>query len=191
MINLIIFGAPGAGKGTQAKKIANIYKLYHLSTGDFIRKEIKNKTKLGLEAKNYSSKGELVPDSLVIEMLKKEIEKYPENSGFVLDGFPRNLNQAQELDKILNNKNTKVEAVLVLEVPNKELIKRIKNRAKNSNRVDDQNEKIINNRLKIYQKNTKPLINYYKKQNKVYEVNGLGYIEEITNRLNKVIDKLI
>jgi adenylate kinase len=191
MINLIIFGAPGAGKGTQAKKIADIHQLHHLSTGDLFRKEIKNKTDLGIEAKNYSSKGELVPDILVIEILKKEIEKYPYGSGFIFDGFPRNLNQAQELDEVLSKKNTKIQATLVLDVPDQELIKRIKNRAKDSSRIDDQNEDIINNRLEIYKKDTKPLINYYQKQNKVYEVNGLGDIDDITDRLNKVIDNLV
>jgi adenylate kinase len=190
MIKLIIFGAPGAGKGTQAKKIAEIHQLHHLSTGDLFRKEIKNKTDLGIEAKKYSSKGGLVPDSLVIEILKKEIEKYPKSSGFVFDGFPRNLNQAQELDKMLAKKNTEIQAVLALEVPDQELIKRIKNRAKNSSRVDDQNEEIINNRLEIYQKDTKPLLDYYQEQDKVYEINGLGDIDKITDRLNKVIDNL-
>jgi adenylate kinase len=190
MIKLIIFGAPGAGKGTQAKKIAEIHQLHHLSTGDLFRKEIKNKTDLGIEAKKYSSKGELVPDSLVIEILKKEIEKHPKSSGFVFDGFPRNLNQAQELDKMLAKKNTEIQAVLALEVPDQELIKRIKNRAKNSSRVDDQNEEIINNRLEIYQKDTKPLLDYYQEQDKVYEINGLGDIDKITDRLNKVIDNL-
>ena len=191
MINFIIFGAPGAGKGTQAKKIANIHQLQHLSTGDLFRKEIKNKTELGIEAQNYSSKGELVPDSLVIEILKKEIEKHPESSGFIFDGFPRNLNQAQELDKMLKEKDTKIQAVLALEVPNEELIRRIKDRAKDSKRIDDQNEEIINNRLKIYKEDTQPLLNYYQEQNKVHNINGLGTIDEITDRLNKVIDKLI
>ncbi|HKK54253.1 MAG TPA: adenylate kinase [Patescibacteria group bacterium] len=191
MINFIIFGAPGAGKGTQAKKIANIHQLQHLSTGDLFRKEIKNKTELGIEAQNYSSKGELVPDSLVIEILKKEIEKHPESSGFIFDGFPRNLNQAQELDKMLKEKDTKIQAVLALEVPNEELIRRIKDRAKDSKRIDDQNEEIINNRLKIYKEDTQPLLNYYQEQNKVHNINGLGTIDEITDRLNKAIDKLI
>ncbi len=191
MINFIIFGAPGAGKGTQAKKIADIHQLQHLSTGDLFRKEIKNKTELGIEAQNYSSKGELVPDSLVIEILKKEIEKHPESSGFIFDGFPRNLNQAQELDKMLKEKDTKIQAVLALEVPNEELIRRIKDRAKDSKRIDDQNEEIINNRLKIYKEDTQPLLNYYQEQNKVHNINGLGTIDEITDRLNKVIDKLI
>jgi adenylate kinase len=165
MIKLIIFGAPGAGKGTQAKKIAEIHQLHHLSTGDLFRKEIKNKTDLGIEAKKYSSKGGLVPDSLVIEILKKEIEKHPK-------------------------RNAEIQAVLALEVPDQELIKRIKNRAKNSSRVDDQNEEIINNRLEIYQKDTKPLLDYYQEQDKVYEINGLGDIDKITDRLNKVIDNL-
>jgi adenylate kinase len=191
MINLIIFGAPGAGKGTQAQKIADIYKLQHLSTGDLFRQEIKNKTKLGIKAINYSSKGELVPDTLVIEILKKEINKYPQSAGFIFDGFPRNINQAQELDKILDEKETKIRAVLALEVPDQELIKRIKNRAKDSNRVDDQNEEIIHNRLEIYKRDTKPLLNYYQKQDKIHEVDGLGDIDDITDRLSNEIDKLL
>jgi adenylate kinase len=191
MNNFIIFGAPGAGKSIQAKKIAKIYHLKHLSTGKLIRKEIKNKTELGIKATKYSSKGDLVPDSLVIKILKKEIEKNPTSSGFVFDGFPRNLKQAQELDNMLNKKDAKVAAVLALEVPNQELIKRIKNRTKDSNRIDDRNEEIISNRLKIYSKDTQPLLSYYKKQNKVHKINGLGTIDEVTGRLNKVIDKLI
>jgi len=191
MINLIIFGAPGAGKGTQAKKIADIHKLHHLSTGDLFRREIENKTALGVEAQNYSSKGELVPDSLVIEILKKEIEKHPESSGFIFDGFPRNLNQAQELDRMLKDKGTNIQAVLALEVPDEELIKRITDRAKESKRIDDQNEEIIHNRLNIYKKDTQPLLNYYQDQDKVHVINGLGTIDEITDRLNKEVDKLI
>ncbi|MCF7795435.1 adenylate kinase [Patescibacteria group bacterium] len=191
MINIIIFGAPGAGKGTQAQKIAELHKLQHLSTGDLFRKEIKNKTDLGIEAQNYSSKGELVPDTLVIEILKKEIEKHPESSGFVFDGFPRNLNQAQELDKMLDEKDTQIQAVLALDVPDEELINRIKARAKDSNRIDDQNEDIIYNRLDIYKQDTQPLLDYYKQQSKVYKINGVGSINEITDRLNKVIDKLV
>ncbi|MFP4514729.1 MAG: adenylate kinase [Parcubacteria group bacterium] len=191
MINLIIFGAPGAGKGTQAQKIAESHKLQHLSTGDLFREEIKNNTELGRKALDYSSKGELVPDSLVIEILKKEIEKHPESSGFVFDGFPRNLNQAQELDKILNEKNNNITAVLALDVPDQELIKRIKNRAKESNRIDDQNEEIINNRLDVYKQDTQPLLNYYQQEAKLHKINGLGTIDEVTNRLNEVVDKLV
>ena len=191
MINLIIFGAPGAGKGTQAKKIAEKYNLHHLSTGDLFRREISNKTDLGLKVEDYTNKGALVPDSLVIEMLKREVERHPQSLGFIFDGFPRNTKQAEKLDEMLKEKQQKITAVLVLDVENDELIKRIKNRAKNSNRPDDKNVEVINNRLQIYKDNTYPVLDYYQKQNKVYKIDGLGEIDDITNKLSKIIDNLL
>jgi adenylate kinase len=190
MLNIVLFGPPGAGKGTQAEKIINTYNLVHLSTGDILRKELAEKTKLGMEAKNYMDKGELVPDEIVIGMIETKIDRNPGAKGFIFDGFPRTIAQAQALDRLLSKKGTPITAMLMLIVEHDELIKRLLNRGKDSGRRDDQNIAVIENRIKVYNNETAPLVDYYKKQGKYHAVGGMGSIEEIFNRLCVTINNL-
>ncbi len=191
-MNLVIFGPPGSGKGTQAEKIAKCYNLVSLSTGAILRQEINSKppTPLGLQAKPYLDNGGLVPDELVVDILKKEMSKFPESTGFIFDGYPRTPRQAEALNTALAEVNQEIAATLVLEVDQKELITRLLKRGKNSGRSDDQSVTVIENRLNVYEKNTSPLIDYYRNLGKLKIVNGLGPIEEIYNRLKDEIDKL-
>lgn len=183
MINLVLFGPPGAGKGTQAVSLVEKYNLYHLSTGDVFRYNIGEKTELGILAKSYMDKGELVPDEVTINMLKSEVEKQPEAAGFIFDGFPRTVAQAEALDAFLSEKDMKVDHVLALEVPNEELVKRLLNRGKTSGRADDQNEEIVWNRIKEYNDKTAPLKNFYDEQGKLRSIDGVGSLEDIFGRL--------
>lgn len=189
MLNLVLFGPPGAGKGTQSEKLIAKYQLVHLSTGDILRGEIKNQTKLGLEAKKLMDAGILVPDEVVIGMIDSKLEENKDANGFIFDGFPRTTAQAEALDKLLTGKNTSVKMMLALEVDDEELTKRLLLRGKDSGRADDSNEDIIRNRIKEYNNKTAPLKDYYSAQGKFFAVNGIGSIDDIFASLCEMIDK--
>ena len=190
MINLVLFGKPGAGKGTQASFLKEKYNLKHISTGDVFRYNIKNGTELGTLAKSYIDKGELVPDEVTIKMLQDEVEKNPEASGFIFDGFPRTTAQAKALDDFLVSKEMRIDATIALEANDEVLIQRLLERGKVSGRSDDQDENMIRNRFDEYNEKTAPLKDYYDDQGKFHSVNGIGSIEDITSRLAKVIEEL-
>ncbi len=190
MKNIVLFGPPGAGKGTQAELLKNKYQLVHISTGDVFRFNIKNETVLGKLAKSFMDNGDLVPDEVTIDMLKDEVENNSDANGFIFDGFPRTKSQAVALDTFLAGKNTGISGMVALEVPENLLIKRLLNRGKTSGRPDDQNETKIRNRFNEYQNKTAVLQEFYQQQNKYFGVNGVGSIEEITKRLQLVFDKL-
>ncbi len=190
MINLVLFGKPGAGKGTQAGFLKEKYNLKHISTGDVFRYNIKNGTELGNLAKSYIDKGDLVPDEVTIDMLKAEVEKNPDAAGFIFDGFPRTAAQAEALDNFLESKDMKVNATIALEAEDDILVERLLERGKSSGRSDDQDESKIRNRFDEYNEKTAPLKAYYEEQGKFHSVNGIGEINEITTRLSKVIDSL-
>jgi len=179
MLNIVLFGPPGAGKGTQSEKLINKYQLVHLSTGDLLRGEIAAGTMLGLEAKKLMDAGNLVPDEVVIGMISSKLDNNKNAKGFIFDGFPRTAAQAEELDKLLAQKNTAITLMLALEVDNDELTKRLLSRGKDSGRSDDQNEDIIRNRINEYNTKTAPLKNYYTAQNKFQSINGIGSVEDI------------
>lgn len=190
MTNLVLFGKPGAGKGTQAVFLKEKYDLVHISTGDLFRNNIQNATPLGKLAQSYMDKGDLVPDEVTIKMLQEEIANNPDAKGFIFDGFPRTIPQAEALDAFLSSKSMKIDATLALDADDEILIKRLVERGKISGRTDDQDEEKIRNRFVEYNQKTAPLIAYYQKQGKLRSVNGIGSIEEITERLSAEIDKL-
>ncbi len=190
MMNLILFGPPGAGKGTQAARLIDEYKLIHLSTGDLLRAEIKQQTKLGLEAQTFMNKGELVPDSIVIGMIENKLDANPNAIGFIFDGFPRTIPQAKALDSLLERKKSPITRMLALQVEKQELIERLKIRAMESNRPDDQNPEVIENRIKVYEESTAPLIYYYKDQKKFSAIAGMGDVDDIFKRLCMEIEQL-
>ena len=190
MKNIVLFGPPGSGKGTQATTIIEKYKLIHLSTGDMLRAEIAAKTKLGLEAKTLMDKGELVPDAVVIGMIENKLNANPMAAGFVFDGFPRTVAQAEALDALLAKKNAPIQKVLSLKVGEEELTKRILERGKTSGRADDQNEEIVKNRVVEYRTKTEPLANYYAKQDKLVEIQGEGTVDHIADLLHYEIDSI-
>jgi adenylate kinase len=189
MFNLILFGPPGSGKGTQSEKLIEKYKFKHLSTGDLLRSEIAQKTPLGMEAKNLMDKGQLVPDEVVIGMISSALDTYRDVNGFLFDGFPRTTAQAEALDKLLDFNKTSIGAVLFLQVPEEELINRMINRAKTSGRSDDADENVQRKRLDIYNRDTLPVANHYSKAEKVVEVEGVGTVDEIFQALCAVIDE--
>ena len=191
MINLILFGKPGSGKGTQAEFIKKKYDLIHISTGDVFRYNISKQTDLGLLAKSYIGKGDLVPDNVTIQMLEAEVNKTPNAKGFIFDGFPRTTLQAEMLDEFLNSKNLSISMIIALEVDENILIDRLIKRGKAIGRADDQDRSKIQNRFEEYNKKTSTLINYYKSQNKFFEIEGIGEIDEISLRLFNVIDLII
>ena len=190
MTNLVLFGKPGAGKGTQAAFLKDKYNLVHISTGDIFRYNIKNETKLGKLAQSYMDKGDLVPDEVTIQMLQEEVEKNPNAEGFIFDGFPRTIAQAEALDAFLSSKGMRIHGTLALEADDEVLIKRLVERGKVSGRTDDQDEEKIRNRFTEYNEKTAPLIAFYQAQGKYHAVNGIGTIEEITTRLSETIDKI-
>ncbi len=191
MLNLILFGPPGSGKGTQAEKLIAAYNLQHLSTGDLLRNEIKEETPLGMEAKKFIDKGELVPDEVVIGMISNQLDKYMGSvRGFIFDGFPRTAAQALALDKLLQFKNTEIKAVLALEVSEEEIVERILNRGRTSGRSDDNNPEIIRNRFKEYLDKTTAVAEHYKKYDKLHLVSGIGNVEEVFSLLTSEIESL-
>lgn len=188
MFNLILFGPPGSGKGTQSEKLIARYGLKHLSTGDLLRSEIAAQTPLGLAAKSIMDKGQLVPDEVVIEMINSALENNPQAKGFLFDGFPRTTAQAEALDKLLAQKNTSIAVVLALQVGKEELVSRLLNRGKTSGRSDDTNETVIRSRIEEYEKKTAVVAEYYSKFDKVEGVKGEGSIDEIFAALCQHID---
>ncbi len=190
MLNLILFGPPGAGKGTQAEFLIDCFELIHLSTGDLLRGEIAEGTPLGIEAKKNMDKGELVPDEVVIGMIKNKLDANKAAKGFIFDGFPRTVAQAEALDKLLIENETPVSGMLCLEVDKQELISRLLNRGKTSGRSDDQNESIIENRIQVYHEKTSPLKDYFAGQNKHFSIDGMGTVEQIAGRLQTTVNSL-
>ncbi len=187
MFNIILFGPPGSGKGTQSERLIAKYGLKHLSTGDILRSEIARQTRLGLEAKGYMDKGELVPDEVVIGMIQSALEENPEAPGFLFDGFPRTTAQSEALDKLLAAQNTEIGLVLALMVSEEELVKRLLNRGRTSGRSDDNNEEVIRARITEYHKKTSAVAEYYQKFGKVRYVPGEGSVDEIfTSLLNEI-----
>lgn len=187
-MKLILFGPPGAGKGTQAEKIESHYNIPHLSTGNIFRYNIKNETDLGKKVKSILDAGELVPDEIVVDLVVDELQKPEYKNGYILDGFPRTIPQAEALDKFLSSRDTNIDIFLTLTVPEQELIDRILSRAEG--RSDDTPEK-IKRRLDVYHKDTSPVLNYYKKQGLVKEINGMGTIDEIFDRIKGALDKIV
>jgi adenylate kinase len=189
MFNLILFGPPGSGKGTQSEKLIVRYGLKHLSTGDLLRSEISRQTSLGLAAKNFMDKGQLVPDEVVIGMISSALDENPQAKGFLFDGFPRTSNQAEALDNLLELKKTSIAVMLAMNVSEEELVKRLIKRGETSGRSDDVNDQVIRARLSVYNDTTAAVADYYKKFDKVVVVKGEGSIDAIFKALCKEIDK--
>lgn len=188
MLNIVLFGPPGAGKGTQSAGLVEKYQLTHLSTGDLLRSEIKNGTTLGLEAKSLMDEGKLVPDEVVVGMIRNRLMGDKDARGYIFDGFPRTENQARMLDELLKEVNSSIDMMLALDVPEEELIKRLLSRGKDSGRADDQDEGVIKKRLSVYQNETAILKGYYDLQGKFKLVNGLGEVQEVFERLCALIE---
>jgi len=189
MLNLVLFGPPGAGKGTQSERLVNQFNLIHLSTGDLLRSEIAAGTELGLEAKQLMDKGLLVPDSVVIGMIRSKLKANPTAGGFIFDGFPRTIPQAEALDKLLEEASASITAMLALEVSEGELLTRLLERGKKSGRSDDQDVSIISNRIKEYNAKTAPLAGYYSGQAKFKAIHGIGSIDAIFEQLCEAINE--
>lgn len=188
MFNLILFGPPGSGKGTQSEKIVEKFGLIHLSTGNLLRQEIAEKTPLGTEAKNFMDKGQLVPDEVVIGMIDSCLEKHANAKGFLFDGFPRTVAQAEALDKLLALKKTSICKVIALEVDEEELARRLAKRGETSGRSDDIDEEVIRQRFAVYKRDTEPVAAYYKEHGKFESVKGVGTIDEIFQALSNCIE---
>lgn len=189
MFNLILFGPPGSGKGTQSERIVEKFGLVHLSTGNLLRQEISDKTPLGLEARNFMDKGQLVPDEVVIAMIDTCLEKHAGAKGFLFDGFPRTLAQAEALDKLLSFKKTSICKVLALEVSEDELVKRLLKRGETSGRSDDTNEAIIRQRFAVYKNETEAVAGHYKEQGKFEKIRGEGSVDDIFQALSSCIEQ--
>jgi adenylate kinase len=189
MFNIILFGPPGSGKGTQSERLISKYGFKHLSTGDLLRNEISRQTPLGIEAKNFMDKGHLVPDEVVIGMISSAVDNHPEAKGFLFDGFPRTEAQSIALDNLLKLKNTEIGVVLALDVTEEELVKRLLNRGLTSGRSDDTDESIIRARIVEYHKKTSAVADYYKKFEKVVYIPGEGSVDEIFDSLCSEINK--
>lgn len=190
MLNLILFGPPGAGKGTQSEFLVETYGLVHLSTGDIFRANIKGETELGQLAKSFMNKGQLVPDDVTIRMLESEVESHPEAAGFIFDGFPRTTAQAGALDALLTGRETSVSSMLALEVPETELRDRLISRAATSGRPDDADPAVIQKRINVYNDETAPVAAHYREQEKFTSIDGVGSVPEITDRLREAIDAI-
>ena len=191
MIHLILFGPPGSGKGTQAAKLVEHYGLTHISTGDLCRYEMENDTPLGQKAKAYMAKGQLVPDEVTIGMLRNKVNSVGETRGFIFDGFPRTVAQAEALDAFLAEKNEEITGLVALDVHEEEIVKRILMRGETSGRPDDNDESIIRKRIEVYKNETTPVSDHYRRIGKSHLVQGIGSIDEIFQRLTGVIDSLI
>ncbi|SHM59537.1 adenylate kinase [Cyclobacterium lianum] len=189
MLNIVLFGPPGAGKGTQSEKLIEKYKLVHISTGDLFRKHLGEGTELGKLARKYMDEGNLVPDEVVIGMVDDKINASTHLTGFIFDGFPRTVAQAKALDELLQKKGTSISGMISLEVPEEELKKRIRERGKTSGRSDDQDEEKIKNRIKVYNEETLPVAGYYQEQGKLARIHGVGGIDEIFSKICAVIDE--
>ena len=189
MLNIVLFGPPGAGKGTQSQKLIAQYNLVHLSTGDLLRAQIAEGTELGLKAKKLMDEGDLVPDEVVIGMIGNALSKNQQAAGFIFDGFPRTVAQAESLDSLLAEHNTKVACMIALEVGEEELVKRLLERGKTSGRVDDQNEDKIRRRVTVYNTETAQVAGYYAGQQKFHALNGIGEIEAIYAQICTLIDQ--
>ena len=188
MLNIVLFGPPGAGKGTQSKKLIDTYNLIHLSTGDLFRKNISEGTPLGIKAQSFMDAGNLVPDEVVIGMVEDKIKTTSEAKGFIFDGFPRTVAQAEALDKILEENGTPIQLMLALEVDEDELLTRLINRGKDSNRPDDQDPAKIKHRFEVYHRETAPVAEFYKSQGKHILIEGVGGIDNIFQKLKNAID---
>ncbi len=188
-MNIVLFGPPGAGKGTQSKFLNERYGLQHLSTGDLLRAEIKAETPLGLQAQELMSAGELVPDHVVVGMIRNLLEESPDSKGFIFDGFPRTRSQAESLDATLEKIGSHISLMLALEVEEEELVKRLLGRGATSGRPDDKSEEVVRKRIREYENKTAPLKEYYEGQGKLRRINGMGSISDITSRLTGAIDK--
>ena len=190
MLNIVLFGPPGAGKGTQSERLISTYGLIHLSTGDIFRYHLKNNTELGILAKSFMDQGKLVPDEVTIDMLKNEVMKQENPKGFIFDGFPRTIPQATALDHLLEEMHTEISIMLALDVEEEELKVRLKNRAIVSGRADDADPEVISKRISVYKNDTAPVKEFYAAQNKFVSINGIGQLDEITQRLYDAIDPI-
>jgi len=189
MLNLILFGPPGAGKGTQSGKIIDKYNLIHLSTGDLLRSEIQAGTELGLEAKTLMDRGLLVPDEVVIGMIEHKLKDHRDAAGFIFDGFPRTVKQSEALDELLTRYDESISVMIALVVDDDELLARLLNRGKTSGRPDDQNEELISKRIHEYNNKTKPVAEYYREQEKFIAIDGIGDVESIFGEICQAIEK--
>ena len=190
MLNVVIFGAPGSGKGTQSELIISKYGLYHISTGEILREEIKKQSELGIIVEEYIKAGQLIPDELIIKILADVLDSNPEAKGFIFDGFPRTIAQGEALDHLLREKNTSIIAVLNLVVDEKELLNRLVKRGEESGRTDDTPE-VIQNRLEVYRNQTEPLKEFYKKKGKLFQIKGNNVIEDVFEQMVEMLDRLI
>jgi adenylate kinase len=189
MLNVVIFGAPGSGKGTQSELIIEKYGLHHISTGEVLRKEMENQTELGKVAEEYIRDGHLIPDDLIVEILSGILEKHPDSKGYIFDGFPRTVAQEEALDNMLREKETSIVAVLNLEVEEKDIIARLLKRGEEYGRSDD-NLETIQKRLDVYHTQTEPLKEYYKKKGKLFTIKGNNVIEDVFEQITEVLDLL-
>lgn len=190
MYNLVLFGPPGAGKGTQSEMIIDKFNLTHISTGDLFRKHLGEGTELGKLAQKYMDEGNLVPDEVVIKMVELKIKSENNSNGFIFDGFPRTVTQAKALDVLLEKEGTEISGMILLDVDEFELINRIMLRGKSSGRSDDQDINKVNNRIKVYKKETLPVATYYKEQGKLNTIVGVGSVDNIFSDISEVIEKL-